>query len=62
MRKRHCTCVGDDLVQVVAGNNSNTIVVVHSVGPLILDAWIDHPNITAVVWAGLPGEASGMSS
>ncbi|KAF8312328.1 glycoside hydrolase family 3 protein [Clavulina sp. PMI_390] len=50
---------GDALVDVVAGNNSNTIVVVHSVGPLILESWIDHPNVTAVIWAGLPGEASG---
>ncbi|KAF8312329.1 glycoside hydrolase [Clavulina sp. PMI_390] len=50
---------GDNLVQVVAGNNSNTMVVVHSVGPLILDSWIEHPNITAVIWAGLAGEASG---
>ncbi|KAF8305963.1 beta-glucosidase [Clavulina sp. PMI_390] len=46
---------GDNLVQTVAANNTNTIIVVHSPGPLILDAWVDHPNITAVIWAGLPG-------
>jgi len=50
---------GDALIQIVAANNPNTIVVVHSVGPLILEAWIDHPNITAVLWAGLPGQESG---
>ena len=26
-----------------------------------MDAWIDHPNITAVVFAGLPGQESGHS-
>jgi beta-glucosidase len=52
---------GDALIQTVAANNPNTIVVVHSVGPLILEAWIDHPNVTAVVWAGLPGQESGLS-
>jgi len=50
---------GDDLIKTVAANNNNTIVVVHSVGPLILEEWIDHPNVTAVLWAGLPGQESG---
>lgn len=54
--------VGDDLILTVAGNNSNTIVIVHSVGPLIVEPWIDHPNVTAVIWAGLPGQESGMHS
>ena len=39
---------GDNLVQAVASVNPNTIVVVHSVGPLILEPWIEHPNVTAV--------------
>jgi len=52
---------GDALVQAVAANNSNTMVVIHSVGPLILEPWIDHPNVTAVIWAGLPGTESGNS-
>jgi hypothetical protein len=50
---------GDALVQAVAANNSNTIVVVNSVGPLILEAWIDHPNVTAVLLAGLGGTETG---
>ncbi|BEI80764.1 hypothetical protein CcaverHIS002_0112930 [Cutaneotrichosporon cavernicola] len=49
---------GDEVVKTVAKNNKNTIVVVHSVGPMTMD-WIDHGNITAVVWAGLPGQESG---
>ncbi len=52
---------GDALVSAIAGVNNNTIVVVHSVGPLILEAWIDHPNVTAVLWAGLPGQEAGNS-
>ncbi|KAH9958148.1 glycoside hydrolase family 3 protein [Russula dissimulans] len=50
---------GDALVQAVAAQNNNTIVVVHSVGPLILEPWINHPNVTAVVWAGLGGTETG---
>ena len=39
---------GDQLVLAVAAQNNNTIVVVHSVGPLILEPWIEHENVTAV--------------
>jgi beta-glucosidase len=35
-------------VLAVAAQNNNTIVVVHSVGPLIVEPWINHPNVTAV--------------
>jgi beta-glucosidase len=52
---------GDELVKAVAAVNNNTIVVVHSVGPMTVEEWIEHPNITAVVWAGLPGQESGNS-
>ena len=27
---------------------------------MIVEPWIDHPNVTAVIWAGLPGQESGM--
>ncbi|KAF8126236.1 glycosyl hydrolase family 3 C-terminal domain-containing protein [Mycena galopus ATCC 62051] len=50
---------GDDLVLAVAAQNNNTIVVVHSVGPLILEPWIEHPNVTAVLWAGVSGAETG---
>ncbi|KIM33816.1 glycoside hydrolase family 3 protein [Serendipita vermifera MAFF 305830] len=50
---------GDALVQAVAAVNPNTIVVVHASGPVLMEAWIDHPNITAVLWPGLPGQESG---
>jgi hypothetical protein len=39
---------GDALVLAVAAQNNNTIVIVNSVGPLIVEPWIDHPNVTAV--------------
>ena len=39
---------GEDLVLAVAAQNNNTIVIVDSVGPLIIEPWIDHPNVTAV--------------
>ncbi|KAF3769516.1 family 3 glycoside hydrolase [Cryphonectria parasitica EP155] len=50
---------GDDLVKNVSAINNNTIVVIHSVGPTLLTDWYDHPNITAILWAGLPGQESG---
>lgn len=52
---------GDVLVATVAGNCSQTIVVVHSVGQIDMEAWVEHPNVTAIVWASLPGEESGSS-
>jgi beta-glucosidase len=52
---------GDKLVSTVAANNNNTIVVLHTVGPVIIESWANHPNITAILWAGLPGEQSGNS-
>jgi len=50
---------GDKLVKAVANNCSQTVVVVHAVGPVILERWIDHPNVKAVILANLPGEESG---
>ncbi|EEB94117.1 hypothetical protein MPER_07122, partial [Moniliophthora perniciosa FA553] len=52
---------GESLIQAVAAQNNNTIVITHSVGPLIIESWIDHPNITAVLWAGAPGQEAGNS-
>ncbi|OBT87077.1 hypothetical protein VE02_05029 [Pseudogymnoascus sp. 03VT05] len=50
---------GNGLVEAVANVNKNTIVVIHSVGPLILEKILALPNVVAVVWAGLPGQESG---
>jgi beta-glucosidase len=43
----------------VTANCKNTILVVHSVGPVELQKYKEHQNVTAIVWAGLPGEQSG---
>ncbi|KAF9056377.1 glycoside hydrolase family 3 protein [Panaeolus papilionaceus] len=50
---------GDALVARVASVNSRTVVIVNSVGSIIMEPWINHPNITAVVWSGLPGQEAG---
>ena len=39
---------GDQLILAFAAQNNNTIVVTNSVGPLILEPWVEHPNVTAV--------------
>ncbi|KAL0573526.1 hypothetical protein V5O48_008431 [Marasmius crinis-equi] len=51
---------GGSLVESVAAVNPNTIVVIHSVGPIPL-GWSNHPNITAIIYAGAPGEQTGPS-
>jgi len=35
------------------------MVVLHNAGIRIVDAWIEHPNVTAVIYAHLPGQDSG---
>ena len=54
---------GDKLVQDVAkscgGGNAPVIVVVHAVGPVILEKWIEIPNVMAVLLAHLGGQESG---
>ena len=49
----------DSIVSHVADQCSNTIVVLHNAGIRLVDAWIEHPNITAVIFAHLPGEEAG---
>jgi beta-glucosidase len=49
----------DTMVSAVADNCNNTIVVGNFAGPRVLDAWIDHPNIRAVLYSGLLGQESG---
>jgi hypothetical protein len=40
-------------VQTVASVNNNTIVVVNTVGPIIVEAWIDHPNGTCIILSSI---------
>jgi beta-glucosidase-like glycosyl hydrolase len=50
---------GDQLIKKVAASCENTIVVVHTVGPVILEEWIDMPAVKGVLIAHLPGQESG---
>lgn len=50
---------GDALIKTVTSASNNTIVVVHTVGPIWMDAWFNNPNITAVVFPHMPGQESG---
>ncbi|KAF8522644.1 glycoside hydrolase superfamily [Hysterangium stoloniferum] len=50
---------GEDLISTTTSACSNTIVVMHIVGPVLVESWFDNPNITAVLNAGIPGQESG---
>ncbi|KAL2016124.1 hypothetical protein VTK56DRAFT_4243 [Thermocarpiscus australiensis] len=49
----------DGLVRHVAARCNNTVVVLHNAGVRLVDQFVDHPNVTALLFAHLPGEASG---
>ncbi|KAF7552126.1 hypothetical protein G7Z17_g4535 [Cylindrodendrum hubeiense] len=49
----------DGLILNVASKCANTIVVIHAAGIRLVDQWIEHVNITAVIIAHLPGQDSG---
>lgn len=51
----------DQIVENVAAQCNNTIVVIHNVNIRIVDAWIENPNITAVIFAHIPGQDVGKS-
>jgi beta-glucosidase len=52
---------GNELVAAVARVGKPTIVVIHSVGPIILEEILATPNVMAIVWAGLPAQESGIA-
>ncbi|RAH41830.1 beta-glucosidase [Aspergillus brunneoviolaceus CBS 621.78] len=49
---------GSAVVNAVASVCNNTIVVTHSGNANLLD-WADHPNVTAIMMAYMPGQESG---
>lgn len=49
----------DNLIKTVAENCNNTIVVINTSGPRILDQWIENDNVTAVIYGGYLGQESG---
>ncbi|OAA56347.1 beta-glucosidase 1 precursor [Niveomyces insectorum RCEF 264] len=52
---------GDALIKNVSSLCQNTIVVIHSTGPVLVSEWYQSPNVTAILWAGVPGQESGNS-
>jgi len=52
---------GDELVLAVADACKQTIVVVHSVGPIIMEKWARSHKVNGILWAHLPGQESGNS-
>ncbi|EXF81061.1 glycosyl hydrolase family 3 N terminal domain-containing protein [Colletotrichum fioriniae PJ7] len=52
---------GNKLVQDAAAKYSNVVVVIHSVGPIVVDSWIDLPSVKSVLVAHLPGQEAGES-
>lgn len=52
---------GDELVKDVAEAYANVIVVVHTVGPIVMEEWINHPSVKSVLFAHLPGQEAGES-
>ncbi|PKY04238.1 beta-glucosidase-related glycosidase [Aspergillus campestris IBT 28561] len=52
---------GEEVIKTAAKSCNNTVVVIHSVGPVLVDEWYEHPNVTGILWAGLPGQESGNS-
>ncbi|KAK4152900.1 hypothetical protein C8A00DRAFT_34355, partial [Chaetomidium leptoderma] len=49
----------DGLIKHVADQCGNTIVILHNAGIRLVDQFVDHPNVTALLFAHLPGQASG---
>ncbi|TPX07137.1 uncharacterized protein E0L32_010938 [Thyridium curvatum] len=52
---------GDELVKRAAARYKNVVVVVHTVGPLVLEPWVGLPSVKAVLFAHLPGQEAGES-
>lgn len=52
---------GDAAIEAVAAECNKTVLVIHSPGPVLIDSYANNPNITAILWAGLPGQESGNS-
>lgn len=52
----------DTLVHNVASKCNNTIVIIHNAGIRIVDAWLEHENVTAVMFAHLPGQDTGRAA
>ena len=52
---------GDDLVKAAAEKFSNVVVIIHTVGPILMEEWIELKSVKAVLVAHLPGQEAGNS-
>lgn len=52
----------DTLVTNVAKKCNNTVVVIHNAGIRLVDSWIENENVTAVLFAHLPGQDTGRAA
>ncbi|GAA6063791.1 hypothetical protein JCM10212_001361 [Sporobolomyces blumeae] len=50
---------GNELIEYVASRYNDTVVVVNGPGPINMKKWIDHENVTSVVFGYFPGQESG---
>ncbi|KAH7406057.1 beta-glucosidase 2 precursor [Phaeosphaeria sp. MPI-PUGE-AT-0046c] len=52
---------GDKLVKDVASKYANVVVIVHTVGPILMEEWNNLPSVKAIMFAHLPGQEAGKS-
>ena len=52
---------GDDLVKAAAEKFSQVVVIIHSVGPILMEEWVELKSVKAVLLAHLPGQEAGNS-
>lgn len=50
---------GNEVIAAVSQNCKKTIVVVHTVGPIIVEQWAQSHLVQGILWAHLPGQESG---
>ncbi|KAF2837832.1 glycoside hydrolase family 3 protein [Patellaria atrata CBS 101060] len=52
---------GDELVKAAANAFDTVVVIVHTVGPILMEDWIELHSVKAVLFAHLPGQEAGDS-
>ncbi|KAJ9116758.1 hypothetical protein QFC20_000694, partial [Naganishia adeliensis] len=50
---------GEDLINAVASRNNDTIVVINAGSQIDMSGFVNHPNISAIVWHYFPGQEGG---
>ncbi|KGO73250.1 Glycoside hydrolase, superfamily [Penicillium italicum] len=57
--QKNGTQLVEDVAKHCGSGQGKTVVIVHSIGPIVMESWIDLPGVHAVLYANLPGEESG---